>query len=85
MDSIFYFQEKKRTNSVSKSVKTIVSEAERLEVMDKAVMVLAELLFDENMLTQIPQHSTLFKKVIIVDNASVLISLEKYLIAPHLS
>ena len=85
MDSNFYFQEKKRTNSVSKSVKTIVSEAERLEVMDKAVMVLAELLFDENMLTQIPQHSTLFKKVIIVDNASVLISLEKYLIAPHLS
>ena len=59
----FCFQDKKKTDSVGKSVKSIIAEAERLEVKEKAVLVLAELLFDEDMLNQIKKHSDLFKKV----------------------
>jgi len=40
--------------------KDIVAEAERLDIKDKGVMVLAELLFNENILTQIPKHRKLF-------------------------
>lgn len=40
--------------------KDIVQEAERLDIKDRAVMVLAELLFNENILTQIPKHRILF-------------------------
>jgi len=40
--------------------KDIVLEAERLDIKDRAVMVLAELLFNENILTQIPKHRKLF-------------------------
>jgi len=40
--------------------KDIVVEAERLDIKDRAVMVLAELLFNENILTQIPKHRILF-------------------------
>lgn len=60
-----FVEEKKRTNSVDKNVKSIVTEAGRLEVMDKAVLVLAELLFNEDMLIQIQKHSTLFKKFLV--------------------
>jgi len=40
--------------------KDIVAEAERLEIRDKAVIALCELLFDDKMLNQIKQHRTLF-------------------------
>ena len=43
--------------------------------MDKAVLVLAELLFNEDMLAQISKHSVLFKKVIIVDALTKIISI----------
>ena len=39
--------------------KEIVAEAERLEVRDKAVLVLCELLFSENMLQQVKLHRNL--------------------------
>ncbi|XP_028395934.1 eukaryotic translation initiation factor 5-like [Dendronephthya gigantea] len=59
---IFYsfVENKKKLNDFA--AKAIVAEAERLEVMDKAVLVLAELLFTEDMANQISQHSVLFKK-----------------------
>jgi len=40
--------------------KDIVVEAERLDIKDRGVMVLAELLFNEDILTQIPKHRKLF-------------------------
>lgn len=43
--------------------KEIVLEAERLEIKEKAPMVLAELLFDVNMPQQIRQHRSLFCRV----------------------
>lgn len=40
--------------------KEVVLEAERLEIRDKAPLVLAELLYDVNILAQIKQHRNLF-------------------------
>lgn len=40
--------------------KEIVAEAERLDMKDKAVIALAELLFTDNILAQITQHRVLF-------------------------
>lgn len=40
--------------------KEIVAEAERLEVRDKAILVLCELLFNENIIQQIKLHRNLF-------------------------
>ncbi|CAB3995232.1 eukaryotic translation initiation factor 5-like [Paramuricea clavata] len=59
---IFYsfVEEKKKLNDLVS--KAIVAEAERLEVMDKAVLVLAELLFTEDMANQMTKYSAIFKK-----------------------
>ena len=43
--------------------KEIVVEAERLAIRDKAPLVLAELLYDVNILQQIKQYRTLFCRV----------------------
>ena len=43
--------------------KEIVLEAERLEIRDKAPLVLAELLYDTNIIAQIKQYRTLFCRV----------------------
>jgi len=43
--------------------KEIVLEAERLEIRDKAPLVLAELLYDTNIIAQIKQHRNLFCRV----------------------
>jgi len=40
--------------------KDIVAEAERLDIKDKAVLGLAELLLNENILTQLPKYRVLF-------------------------
>jgi len=48
---------------VEKSCKEIVAEAERLDVKDKAVLGLSELLFDKNMVNQIPKFRALFLRV----------------------
>jgi len=46
--------------------KEIVLEAERLEIRDKAPLVLAELLYDVNIIAQIKQHRSLFCRVCIL-------------------
>lgn len=40
-----------------------MAEAERLDVKDKAVLALAELLFDKNILSQIKKNRVLFLRV----------------------
>ena len=41
----------------------VLAEAERLEVKDKAALVLVELLMDEKVVTQIKQHRKLLLRV----------------------
>lgn len=48
---------------MDKSAKEIVAEAERLDIKDKAVLALSELLFDKNMVSQIPKFRALFLRV----------------------
>ena len=48
---------------MEKSVKEIVAEAERLDIKDKAVLALSEVLFDKNMISQIPKFRALFLRV----------------------
>ena len=48
---------------MEKGAKEIVAEAERLDIKDKAVLALSELLFDSNMLSQIPKFRNLFLRV----------------------
>ena len=48
---------------MEKDVKEIVAEAERLDIKDKAVLALSELLFDKNMVSQIPKFRALFLRV----------------------
>ena len=59
MDILYVFVKNKRDLGVldkSQAHKEIVSEAERLEIKTKATLVLAELLFDQNILSQIKKH-----------------------------
>jgi len=60
--NIFFNFVKNKINEGAENLpdKDIVVEAERLDIKDRAVMVLAELLFNENILTQIPKHRKLF-------------------------
>eukprot|EP00918_Siedleckia_nematoides_P099621 GHVU01217839.1.p1 GENE.GHVU01217839.1~~GHVU01217839.1.p1 ORF type:complete len:435 (+),score=99.70 GHVU01217839.1:328-1632(+) len=65
--NLFYeFVKEKKTSSMTGGkfpaivAKEIAGEADRLEVKDKAPMVLVELLFDANILQQIKDHRTLF-------------------------
>lgn len=48
---------------MEKSAKEIVAEADRLDIKDKAVLALSELLFDKNMVSQIPKFRALFLRV----------------------
>jgi len=48
---------------VEKSAKEIVAEAERLDIKDKAVLALSEVLFDKSMISQIPKFRALFLRV----------------------
>ena len=62
--SIFLlFQNKINTNSVTGADQDILGKADQLEVKDKAVLVLVELLMNEKAVTQIKQHKKLFFKV----------------------
>lgn len=45
--------------------KEVVGEAERLDIKDKAPVILAELLFDVNMVQQIKTYASLLKRVCI--------------------
>ncbi|RWS28847.1 eukaryotic translation initiation factor 5-like protein [Leptotrombidium deliense] len=58
-----FLNKKKETNETSFDIaiqKDIVAEAERLDIRDKAVLVLCELLFDEKIIQQIKIHRLLF-------------------------
>jgi len=57
---LFFEFVKNKINSDSIPSKEIVAEAERLDIKDRAVLVLAELLFNQNILTQISEHRVLF-------------------------
>jgi translation initiation factor 5 len=59
---MFFFLQKCKT---SKQIddKEILTEAERLEVKDKAPLILANGLFDEDMLKQIPLYRKVFLRV----------------------
>ncbi len=46
--------------TLEKSAKEVLSEAERLEIANKAPIVLCELLFDDGMVAQIKKHRKLF-------------------------
>lgn len=57
MDMFYeYVKNKKESNTVATSGAELLAEAERLEVKEKAPIILAELLFDENILTQIKTY-----------------------------
>lgn len=60
--NIFYSFVKKRKveDRLSGSEKEIMGEAERLDIKDQATMILAELLWDSNIMTQIPKYRKLF-------------------------
>lgn len=63
--NMFYHFVKNKINSsegVNGAMKEIVSEAERLEVNDKATMVLVELLLNNKILQQLKQYKVLFLK-----------------------
>jgi translation initiation factor 5 len=57
---IFFEFVKNKANSENIPYKEIVAEAERLDIKDRSVLVLAEILFNESILTQIPKHRVLF-------------------------
>jgi translation initiation factor 5 len=63
------FQAAKAANKVTgaENEKNIVGEAERLDIKEKAPLVLAELLLDTNILTQIKTYRTLFLRVSAID------------------
>lgn len=50
-------------NNVAGADAEILGEAERLEVKDKAALVLVELLMDKNILVQIKKYRKLFLRV----------------------
>jgi len=61
MDIIYKLVKSKRDRGeLSKSVKEIVGEAERLEVKEKVPLVLVELLLTDKVLAQIKEHRILF-------------------------
>ena len=61
---MFVFQNKKESGGLNGCDKDIAAEAERLDVKDKGPLILVELLFDNNILTQIKQHRILFLRVL---------------------
>lgn len=64
--NIFYrfVENKKKSNEIVGSDKELVSEAVRLDIKDKAVLALAEVLFDQNILQQIPKYRVLLLRFV---------------------
>lgn len=63
MNYCFVSQSKRDRGELSKSVKELVIEADRLEVKEKVPLVLVELLLTDKVLTQIKEHRILFLSV----------------------
>jgi len=73
---IFYnYVKGKKGPGIAKMGKEIAAEADRLDVKDKAVGILAELLCDDHLLTQIPLYKNLFLRFV-YDNQKA----QKYLL-----
>lgn len=53
----------RKSDITTTAEKEIVAEADRLDVREKAPLILAELLYDANILTQIKKYRTLFLRV----------------------
>ncbi|XP_066920547.1 eukaryotic translation initiation factor 5-like [Clytia hemisphaerica] len=62
---IFFEFVKGKVNEEKISDKDIVAEAERLDIKDRAVLALAELLFNKDILTQIPKYRVLFLRFLV--------------------
>lgn len=62
---IFFEFVKGKVNEDKISDKEIVAEAERLDIKDRAVLALAELLFNKDILTQIPKYRVLFLRFLV--------------------
>lgn len=61
MDLLYEFIKSRRDmGSLDSANKELVAEAERLEIKSKAPLVLAELLFNQNIHTQVKKHRVLF-------------------------
>ncbi|XP_071078945.1 eukaryotic translation initiation factor 5-like [Haliotis cracherodii] len=62
VDILYKYIETRRDNGTLKStLKEVVSEAERLEVKDKATLILVELLLGAKILAQLKEHEKLFR------------------------
>lgn len=55
-----FVKAKINSDSLTNADKEVLMEAERLEVVNKAPIVLCELLFDEGIIAQIKKHKKLF-------------------------
>lgn len=68
---LFYEQVKRKRDAgeleSAQAQKELVNEAERLEVKQKATLVLAELLFDQNILAQVKRHRMLLLRFTLDD------------------
>lgn len=70
MDILYNMVKAKRDAGILENFQTqkeILSEAERLEIKSKAPLVLAELLFDHNMLSQVKKYRMLFLRFTVND------------------
>ncbi|CAG9863205.1 unnamed protein product [Phyllotreta striolata] len=70
MDILYNFVKVKRDTGLLENVQTqkeVLSEAERLEIKTKAPLVLAELLFNQNILVQVKKYRTLFLRFTLND------------------
>lgn len=64
INMFFQFVKSKTANGLEGQEKEIIAEAERLDVKDKAVLVLAEIFFTENMLQEIKKYRKLFLRLL---------------------
>eukprot|EP00794_Sanderia_malayensis_P020012 gene20012-21973_t len=60
----FQFVNSKTANGVDGTEKEIIAEAERLDIRDKSVLVLAEILFSDNMVQEIKKYRKLFLRLL---------------------
>ena len=60
---LFVLQKRKESNIDKSVIGEIVAEADRLDIKDKGVLALSEVLFDKNMLEEIPKFRNLFLRV----------------------
>ncbi|EDO43054.1 predicted protein [Nematostella vectensis] len=59
-----FVKSKKELGKVDMTGKEIVAEAERLDVRDKAVLAISEIMFDAHMLKQIPKYRMIFLRFV---------------------